>query len=803
MKLRTLGGLSVEGITFRRQKVLLLLAYLCAEGPQPRRRLAELFWPEASNPMNSLAQHLVHLRSLPGAVQEDGSRVEACAEVCFDVAELRALAQGGQLEQAAALYGGPFLDTLGIPLGTDLEEWVYETRETLAREVRGLWLNLAAQAAAHGRADAAGELAARALGVRAAPPPDELELPRLHHLLHLAGHPLAEGVERDARALGLTLGVAPGLSDAPFVGREHELAQLSRLGAGEVGWVSGPGGMGKSALLLALARAGGWRVLNARADRPYGTLEPLAAGPVSAAAPLALLRDPALRLAVDDWEGSDAATQAALALAARQRPGAALVVVSRRHPPFGVDLHLELGPLPRAALAEQPGLHDLTDGHPTLVGAALSGEALDGRQGARIRALPTLARDAFLLLALQETPDLRATARALGLNAADFALNLSRLTVEGLTREDGVVYAAAVARERIGRIHVQAHLLHLKLARALPEETAWPHYAVARDLWEDADEDRAARTAARRAATLLERGYPGDAVALLDSFAHRPDLAVPHAQALLGAGRYGEALQRVQALGAAGQAEAPATLVRAAALVRLGRHEEAAVLAGSVGGSGPDAAGAASVLAHAANIRGAWDEARRYAQIAADLWQLCGNEKQRLNELVLVAKMKVRLGAAPAEAFREVLDGSAGLPSLRGTVLVNYAQVLIDVGQAGVFETVMEEAVAELSRAGDRLGLASAFINLGVRRHLQGRLPEAAACYRRALSELAGTGGIRQMGLALSNLSEIEGDLSAFETTLEMLGRAGQNELVEQIRRNATIAPAAPGSPAPAPSLRS
>ncbi|OLV15857.1 TPR repeat [Deinococcus marmoris] len=779
----------MEGSTFRRQKVLLLLAYLCVEGPQPRRRLADLFWPEAANPMNSLAQHLVHLRTLPGAVQEDGSRVEAGAEVCCDVQELRQLAQGNHLEGATALYGGPFLDTLNIPLGADLEEWVYETRETLAREVRGLWLNLAAAAAAHGRAAFAGELAARALGVPGAPPPDELELPRLHHLLHLAGHPLAGGIEREAHALGLTLGVAPELAAAPFVGREQELEQLARLGAGDVAWISGSGGMGKSALLLALARAGGWTVLQARADRPYGTLEPLAGrgAPISSTAPLAPLRNPSLRVAVDHWEGADDATQAALALAARQRPGAALVIVSRRYPPFDVDLHLELGPLPPEALTDQPGLHALTEGHPLLVGAALSGEALDGRQGARIRALPTATRDAFLLLALQETPDLRATSRALGLNAGDFALILSRLTLEGLIRENGQVYAAAVAREKIERLHVQAHLLHLKLARALPEETAWPHYAAARDLWEDADEDRAAHAVALRAETLLERGYPGKAVNLLDSFPHRSELAVPHAWALLGAGRYAEALARLQKLEPARQTEGAVTVARATALVRLGRHEEAAALAHEVRGSGPEAARAASVLAGAARIREQWDEARRYAQISADLWQLGGNERERLGELVLVAKMKVRLGAAPAEAFRDVLEGSRGLPSIRGTALVNYAQALIDVGQAELSDGVMEEAIAELTTAGDKLGLASALGNMGVRRHLQGHLKEAAALYRATLDHLRGTGSIRQMGLTLSNLSEIEGDLTAFEDTLEMLGRAGQNELVDHIRRNARI----------------
>ncbi|MDV6373699.1 tetratricopeptide repeat protein [Deinococcus arenicola] len=789
LKLRTLGNLSVEGVMFRRQKVLLLLAYLCTEGPQPRRRLADLFWPEAANPMNSLAQHLVHLRTLPGAVQKEGSRVQAGTEVWCDATALRELARNGELAEATALYSGPFLDALTIPLGVDLEEWMYETREALAREVRGVLLGRAAEAAAHGRAAETGALAAQALDVAGAPPPDELELPRLHHLLHLAGHPLAAGVERDAHALGLRLGVAPELNNTPFVGREDELAQLTRLGAGEVAWISAPGGMGKSALLLALARAGDWTVLMARGDRPYGTLEPLTRGdrPPSAAAPLAPLRDPALRVAVDDWEHCDAATQAALALAARQRPGAAVLIVSRRHPPFDVDLHLELGPLPPETLEGQPGLHALTDGHPTLVGAALAGETLDGRHGATIRALPSPDRDAFLLLALQDAPDLRATCRALGLSAADFAVALGHLVVEGLVRENGQVYAAAATRERIELIHIHAHLMHLKLARALPEDAAWPHYELARDLWEDADEDRAAQAAGHRAGELLERGYPGDAVALLDPFTRRPELAVPHAYALLSTGRYAEALERLEKLGSAERAGATAAVARATALVRLGRHEEAAALAAGVGGSGPEAARAASVLAVAAHMREQWDTARRYAQISADLWQLAGNENARLGELILVAKMNVRLGAAPAQAFGAVLEDSRGLPSVRGTALVNYAQVLIDVGQAAESEAIMHEAVTELTVAGDRLGLAAALINMGVRQHLLGHLTEAESHYRDAIRHLKGTGNVRFLGLALSNLSEIQGDLSAFEDTLEMLTRAGQTELVAHIRHTNTV----------------
>src|SRR6476469_1462200 len=130
MRLRTQGGLSVEGMAFRREKVLLLLSYRCVEGPQARRRLAELFWPDAANPMNSLAQHLVHLRSLPGALREDGGRVSS--GITCDACLLREAVRDGRPADAVQQYGGAFLDALTIPLGPDLEEWLFDTREALA-----------------------------------------------------------------------------------------------------------------------------------------------------------------------------------------------------------------------------------------------------------------------------------------------------------------------------------------------------------------------------------------------------------------------------------------------------------------------------------------------------------------------------------------------------------------------------------------------------------------------------------------------------------------------------------------------
>lgn len=75
MRLRTLGGLELSGSNFRKGaiKPLLLLAYLALEGPKPRRYLAELIWPEAADPMNSLKVVLHKLRGLGVITTKVGS----------------------------------------------------------------------------------------------------------------------------------------------------------------------------------------------------------------------------------------------------------------------------------------------------------------------------------------------------------------------------------------------------------------------------------------------------------------------------------------------------------------------------------------------------------------------------------------------------------------------------------------------------------------------------------------------------------------------------------------------------------
>ncbi|UZX14841.1 tetratricopeptide repeat protein [Thermus sp. PS18] len=129
--LRVLGGLELEGHTFHRLKPLLLLAYLALEGPKARRHLAQLFWPRAQDPLNSLSVALNQLKPT-GAIE--GNEILR-ARVSTDLEALRQALREGQLEEARRLYRGTFLEGVELPLGEELEEWVWSTRERVALEV--------------------------------------------------------------------------------------------------------------------------------------------------------------------------------------------------------------------------------------------------------------------------------------------------------------------------------------------------------------------------------------------------------------------------------------------------------------------------------------------------------------------------------------------------------------------------------------------------------------------------------------------------------------------------------------------
>lgn len=279
MDLLTLGGLTLEGTRLRPSKPLLLLALLSLEGPKDRRYLAELFWPAAADPLNSLSTALTHLRKVgPGVIEADEAR--AWTPLVCDAGRLLSILNEGAWRQGLELYAGRFLDGLHLKdWGSELEEWVYGTREFIAGRVREAHLRLAEAEAARRQFEVAATVAEMAFVLSGASEPEPDDLRRMHTLL-LAGNSMrADEVRREAESYGIEVErTAEGARDrlsrtasmiersaldalpvsaTSFVGREDELAELRALfGQPQVRLVTliGPGGVGKSRLALQLAR---------------------------------------------------------------------------------------------------------------------------------------------------------------------------------------------------------------------------------------------------------------------------------------------------------------------------------------------------------------------------------------------------------------------------------------------------------------------------------------------------------------------------------------------------------------------
>lgn len=171
MRLRTLGGLSLEGSGLGRPKPLLLLTYLTLEGPRPRRFLGELFWPEASNPTNSIAVAVRQIRqAVPDVLQDDGVRL--WADLPCDALEFERAVRAKQPEVAFELYQGAFLDASELlEWGPELEEWAYAKRESLAEALRETALAHAEKQAAVGHFGSSALWVERAIRVPGAPDP--------------------------------------------------------------------------------------------------------------------------------------------------------------------------------------------------------------------------------------------------------------------------------------------------------------------------------------------------------------------------------------------------------------------------------------------------------------------------------------------------------------------------------------------------------------------------------------------------------------------------------------------------------
>ncbi len=282
-----------------------LLVYLALNGERPvaRETLAALFWPDENTETahNNLRQALYQLRQLlrdadGGAIPyltatRQSVQFNCASDHTLDVTQFLRAVEAGDLDTAVAHYAGDLLpgftcDSLAF------EEWLRLERERLHQLALEALFEAAQDHLAAGRLDKAQALARRQLALEPWREPAHRQMMQAYAL---AGDRAAALAQYDTcRALLWDeLGVDPALETAalreeiaagrygrpvtaeairppqpkhhnlpaditPFIGREIELAEISRLlllDGQRLVTIVGPGGMGKTRLALAVGAA--------------------------------------------------------------------------------------------------------------------------------------------------------------------------------------------------------------------------------------------------------------------------------------------------------------------------------------------------------------------------------------------------------------------------------------------------------------------------------------------------------------------------------------------------------------------
>ena len=806
-RLVTLGQLRVDGLAFGREKPLLLLAYLSVRGPQPRRSLARQFWPEAAHPLNSLSVAVAQLRRADAALIQ-GNETQVQTALISDAQVMRAALQAGDWPAARRLYGGPFLNDLKADdLPEELEEWVMTTRETLADAYRDGLLQ-----AAHGAPDAgtAAELAFSAYGLPSATPLPPARLREIHDWLEVAGHPGAGRVWQEAQreARWETPGNVPGTlagtrlrprPDPPLLGRRRELERLAQVRAGETLWVCGAAGMGRAALLRA-ASAGGGTLLQGRSGRAFQTLAPLSIASPGSEAPgtpeswLALLSTLVTALLIDDWEAADPDSRRILLALAHSHAGPPLILSSRERSPLGAGgglSELTLHPLPARALT--PELYARTGGLPALVQAALHQASLQQDSlhqassqhgsvpealGALLSPLSPRARQLLACLAVQDTPDLRASGAALQLGPEDMAELQEALGRAGWWRRpDGEGQAQVVPRgallewlETQPSLHAEVLML---LAPHTDPERALPLYLRAHALTGSSDLPGFQEALRRAAQRLLDAEQASEAEVLLAQHARTPETQLLHARALDALGRSPEAMKCLENL--------PPTpvvqVVRARTLFRLGDTGAARLAAqDALKGDLADRAQAYSVLGALGLAAREYAPAKQAFERACGLFRLLGDEAGYLNALCNQAVAMTELTEDTGAVMAEILN----LGEQKGL-----AQTLLNIGWLLERQSRLDVALSFYLRAGQKAEslnqaaiAASAWNNVGVIQQKLGHLVQATQAYQVSIQHARQTGEIGLLAVALGNLAELQESLPLIEEAIELLQSIGQDDLV-------------------------
>jgi DNA-binding SARP family transcriptional activator len=134
------------------QAMALLAVLACAaDRGIGREKLLTLLWPESPTPaashrLSQLAHSIRRCLASPGLIAGTGDlRLDREAIAC-DLWEFEEARRAGQLERAAELYGGPFLDGFYLAGGAEFERWAEARRSAFAREFQETLEALAVQA---------------------------------------------------------------------------------------------------------------------------------------------------------------------------------------------------------------------------------------------------------------------------------------------------------------------------------------------------------------------------------------------------------------------------------------------------------------------------------------------------------------------------------------------------------------------------------------------------------------------------------------------------------------------------------
>jgi DNA-binding SARP family transcriptional activator len=404
LKISTLGGLSIrlagEPVTgLASRKVEALLVYLACTGrTHPREVLAELFWEERAQ-TQAMANLRVALSSLRKhlepyvTITREAVALDPEAEIWLDVAELERKLGAGETEEALALYRGDFLAGFYVRGCPSFEDWAAVERERLHHTVLDVLQDLVRSYIAQARYQEGITYAARMLQLDPLAESAHRQMMRLLAYSGQRGAALAQyetcrqllqdelGVEPTAETTALYEQIQEGQLDGPlaapapvaspsvevspqllafldadaereeverpvFVARERELERLDGFletaltGEGQIAFVTGGPGRGKTALLHAFARraqaaypdllvaSGSCNAYSGAGDPylPFRDVLGLLTGDVEARWAAGVMpRDHALRL----WHNLPAAAEAVVArgpdLIDTFLPGAALV----------------------------------------------------------------------------------------------------------------------------------------------------------------------------------------------------------------------------------------------------------------------------------------------------------------------------------------------------------------------------------------------------------------------------------------------------------------------------------------------